>query len=53
MTMARITRSAHAPGCGAVLESLAERGLQMRSGFEYEFFVFRETPHSVREKGLP
>jgi glutamine synthetase len=23
----------------------------MRSGFEYEFFVFRETPHSVREKG--
>ncbi len=34
-----------------VLESLAERGLHMRSGYEYEFFVFRETPHSVREKG--
>lgn len=34
-----------------VLDSLAERGLHMRSGFEYEFFVFRETPHSVREKG--
>ena len=35
----------------AVLESLAERGLRMRSGFEFEFFVFKETPHSVREKG--
>lgn len=35
-----------------VLESLAERGLHMRAGFEYEFFVFRETPHSVREKGF-
>lgn len=34
-----------------VLESLAERGLFMRSGFEYEFFVFRETPHTIREKG--
>lgn len=36
----------------AVLDSLAERGLSMRSGFEYEFFVFRETPHSVRAKGF-
>ena len=35
----------------SVLDSLAERGLHMRAGFEYEFFVFRETPHSVREKG--
>jgi glutamine synthetase len=35
----------------SVLGSLSERGLQMRAGFEYEFFVFRETPHSVREKG--
>jgi len=34
-----------------VLESLAARGLTMRAGFEYEFFVFHETPHSVREKG--
>ncbi|TNF84244.1 MAG: glutamine synthetase, partial [Gammaproteobacteria bacterium] len=34
-----------------VLESLAARGLHMHAGFEYEFFVFRETPHSVREKG--
>lgn len=35
----------------AVLQSLAQRGLYMRSGFEYEFFVFRETPRSIREKG--
>ena len=34
-----------------VLGRLAERGLVLRSGFEYEFFVFEETPHSVREKG--
>jgi glutamine synthetase len=34
-----------------ILANLAERGLTMRSGFEYEFFVFRETPHAVREKG--
>jgi glutamine synthetase len=25
--------------------------LTLRSGFEYEFFVFAETPHSIREKG--
>ncbi len=35
----------------SVLSSLEENGLFMRSGFEYEFFVFRETPHSVRDKG--
>lgn len=35
----------------SVLSSLSENGLHMRSGFEYEFFVFKETPHSVREKG--
>jgi len=35
----------------AVLERLAAAGLTLRSGFEYEFFVFAETPHSVREKG--
>ncbi len=34
-----------------VLARLAEHGLQLKSGFEYEFFVFAETPHSVREKG--
>ena len=34
-----------------ILENLAERGLFLQAGFEYEFFVFRETPHTVREKG--
>lgn len=33
------------------LARLAERGLTLKSGFEYEFFVFEETPHSVRDKG--
>ena len=34
-----------------VLDLYADRGLSVRSGFEYEFFVFSETAHSVREKG--
>ena len=34
-----------------VLARLAARGLALRSGFEYEFFIFNETPHSVRAKG--
>jgi glutamine synthetase len=34
-----------------VLDAYAERGLSVRSGFEYEFFVFAETAHSVRDKG--
>lgn len=33
-----------------VLNEYAKLGLQVRSGFEYEFFVFAETPHSVRAK---
>jgi glutamine synthetase len=33
-----------------LLDRLAKHGLFLRSGFEYEFFVFDETPHSVREK---
>ncbi len=32
------------------LARLAEHGLWLVSGFEYEFAVFEETPHSVREK---
>ena len=32
--------------------ALAAHGLELCSGFEYEFFVFAETPHSVREKGF-
>ena len=35
----------------SVLERAAELGFGARMGFEYEFFVFRETPASVREKG--
>ena len=34
-----------------MLERLGEKGLMVRSGFEYEFFVFQENPHSVRDKG--
>ncbi|HEY5680575.1 MAG TPA: glutamine synthetase family protein [Pseudomonadales bacterium] len=34
-----------------VLGRLGDRGLTLKSGFEYEFFVFAETPHSVRDKG--
>ena len=34
-----------------MLERLADEGLKLVSGFEYEFFVFEETPHSIREKG--
>ena len=32
------------------LARAAQHGLTLMSGFEYEFFVFEETPHSVREK---
>lgn len=34
------------------LDRLANLGYQLRGGFEYEFFVFAETPHSVRDKGF-
>ncbi len=34
-----------------VLEQLSQYRLRLLSGFEYEFFVFEETPHSIREKG--
>ena len=33
-----------------VLARAAEMGFEVRAGFEYEFFVFEETPHSLREK---
>ena len=33
-----------------VLARASDMGLEMFSAFEYEFFVFNETPHSVREK---
>ncbi|MCL4108952.1 UNVERIFIED_CONTAM: hypothetical protein GTU68_008147 [Idotea baltica] len=35
---------------GRVLERAANMGFTLRSGFEFEFFVFDETPESVREK---
>lgn len=35
-----------------VLARLADQGFAVRSGFEYEFFVFSEDPHSVRDKGF-
>ena len=36
---------------GSVLEALRADGIEVRAGFEYEFFVFQEDPHSVRDKG--
>ena len=33
-----------------VLERMAEAGFSCRAGFEYEFFLFRETPQTVRDK---
>ena len=33
-----------------VLERARKAGFSVKAGFEYEFFVFEETPHSVREK---
>ncbi|MDE0529088.1 MAG: hypothetical protein OXH85_10445 [Truepera sp.] len=33
-----------------VLERVAEAGFTCRAGFEYEFFLFRETPQTVRDK---
>jgi len=34
-----------------VMEQAATRGLFANAALEFEFFVFQETPHSVREKG--
>jgi glutamine synthetase len=34
-----------------VLARAAEQGFEVRVGFEYEFFVFAETAHSIRDKG--
>lgn len=35
----------------SVLDRLEDAGLSLLCGFEYEFFVFEETPHGIREKG--
>ncbi len=34
-----------------VLDRARQHGFEIKAGFEYEFFVFEETPHSIREKG--
>ncbi len=34
-----------------VLSKAAEKGYAPRMSFEYEFFIFRETPQSIRDKG--
>jgi glutamine synthetase len=34
-----------------VLDRARKLGFEVRAGFEYEFFVFAETAHSVRDKG--
>ncbi len=34
-----------------VLARVQSAGYAVRSGFEYEFFVFEESPHSLRDKG--
>jgi glutamine synthetase len=36
---------------GRILERLAGHGMTAAAGFEFEFFIFDETPESVREKG--
>ncbi|MEJ2132002.1 MAG: glutamine synthetase, partial [Gammaproteobacteria bacterium] len=35
----------------SVLEQAASMGYGVKLGFEYEFFVFDETPHSLRDQG--
>jgi len=35
-----------------VLDRAKRMGFEAYSGFEYEFFVFKETPDSIREKGF-
>ncbi|AZZ90196.1 glutamine synthetase [Hahella sp. KA22] len=35
-----------------VVGTARDMGLEVDCGFEYEFFVFEETPHSIREKSF-
>lgn len=35
-----------------VLQRARDLGFEVRAGFEYEFFVFNETPHSLRAKSF-
>ena len=36
--------------CKQILQKADDMGFTVKSAFEYEFFLFDETPHSVREK---
>jgi glutamine synthetase len=35
-----------------VVDRAEKMGFAARAAFEYEFFIFQETPHSIREKGF-
>ena len=36
--------------CNQILQKADDMGFSVKSAFEYEFFMFKETPHSVRDK---
>ena len=44
-------RSARAARCGACCERAADMGYAVSAAAEFEFFMFEETPQSVRDKG--
>ena len=48
---ARPRRSARAALLRRVLDRAASMGCKVKAAAEFEFFVFEETPHSVRDKG--
>ena len=50
-SLARPRRSARAACCGGCWRGPTLMGFTDKAGFEFEFFVFEETPKSVREKG--
>jgi glutamine synthetase len=35
-----------------LLKDMEDEGIRSKSAFEYEFFLFNETPHSIREKNF-
>jgi len=36
--------------CKTILQKADDMGYEVKSAFEYEFFLFDETPHTIREK---
>jgi len=36
--------------CKTMLQKAADMGYEVKSAFEYEFFLFDESPHTIREK---